>query len=284
MDNLSEIYPFGKIVTQKLYDETRLVLPYDNKWFVLPKNKLSTTEIALLQQLFPEDTKQEAQQHPWYKVIFQNEPVKDSGYFRILQIQLRSMPDYSRKDWLENLLEMLTPVDYFFLNPGELIVIEKQSKKSFTLEDLKGLFATLDADFDATTKVFVGSFFETHENFPLLYQEEKEIFYTEGKRFFQENFLSLAPVALDYLTKDKIKDSALLQSFRRLLLKDEELLEIIEALVKNQGNVSSAAKELYMHRNTLQYRLDKFHEQTGFHLKNTEDLTLCYLLVRPKEN
>lgn len=280
MDNLTEIYSFGKRSEKKSEKATDLSLPYDKAWFILPKNKLSLTEINLLETLFPETSFVDTKHHQWYNILFANEPVKEEGYFRIYQIQIQSMPDYSKQTWLENIREMLHLVDDFFLSPKELILVEKKSKHSFSLEDLKGLFATLDADFDATTKIFVGSFFEARENFTQLFAEEQHICQQEAKRFFQEKFLSLAPIALDYLTKEKIEKSQLLQSFRKVLLKDEELLEIILALVKNQGNVSSAAKDLYMHRNTLQYRLDKFHEQTGFNLKNMEDLTLCYLLIK----
>ncbi|NRE28611.1 Fis family transcriptional regulator, partial [Enterococcus faecalis] len=52
------------------------------------------------------------------------------------------------------------------------------------------------------------------------------------------------------------------------------------ALWKNQGNISSTAKDLFMHRNTLHYRLEKFFEQTGLSLKKMDDLIFCYLLLR----
>ena len=45
--------------------------------------------------------------------------------------------------------------------------------------------------------------------------------------------------------------------------------DIIIELWKNFGNISSAAKQLFMHRNTLQYRIEKFDEQTGFNLKKS---------------
>jgi DNA-binding PucR family transcriptional regulator len=50
---------------------------------------------------------------------------------------------------------------------------------------------------------------------------------------------------------------------------------------KNQ-NTSEAAKALYLHRNTLINRLDKFYRVTGFDLKKFEDAAIIYLLI--KEN
>ncbi|WP_071131851.1 helix-turn-helix domain-containing protein [Enterococcus timonensis] len=283
MDNLTEIYPFGKMMDVASFNPALLQLPVGNRWFVLPKDRLSVTEIKMLQQIFPENTKNEARKHVWYRILLENEPIKEAGYFRVLQVKLSPTSEHTRREWLENILEMIAPIDHFWLTKDILILVEHQNRKTFSLTDLKGLFATLDADFFVTTKIFAGSFYEAHENFSLLFKEEQEIFAQEEARFLKDNFLSLSLVALDFLTKEKISSSHLMQSFRRVLLKDDELLDIVEALILNQGNVSSAAKDLFMHRNTLQYRLDKFHEQTGFNLKEMEDLALCYLLVRNKE-
>lgn len=280
MDNLTEIYPFGKISQNNTFDPTMLALPFEEKWFVLPKNKLSATEIKLLNQLYPATAEIATPTSPWYNILFQNAPVEETGTYRLIQLHLHSMPDYSKKAWQESLIEMLQPHDTFFIQPNELILVDKYSKQTFSLEELKGILATLDADFDATTKVFVGNFFSYNENFTVIFQEEEKIFQAEAGRFIKENFLTLPQVALDFLTKQTIASNALMQIFKRELLKDDELQEIIRALWDNQGNLSSAAKQLFMHRNTLTYRLEKLHEQSGFQLKNSEDLTLCYMLIQ----
>ncbi|WP_052077226.1 helix-turn-helix domain-containing protein [Tetragenococcus muriaticus] len=53
---------------------------------------------------------------------------------------------------------------------------------------------------------------------------------------------------------------------------ESEFIQMIAALWKTQGNLSSAAKELFMHRNTLQYKVDKFQQQTKTNLKKMDDL------------
>ena len=42
---------------------------------------------------------------------------------------------------------------------------------------------------------------------------------------------------------------------------DKELIESIKVFFQCNLNVSLAAKQLYLHRNTLQYRIDKFIEK-----------------------
>ena len=76
-----------------------------------------------------------------------------------------------------------------------------------------------------------------------------------------------------------IKDSYLMRTLYYHWFGEEDLSEIITNLWKNQGNVSSTAKDLFMHRNTLQYKLDKFQQVTHCNLKNMDDLFLCYLLI-----
>ena len=54
--------------------------------------------------------------------------------------------------------------------------------------------------------------------------------------------------------------------------KETNLGEIIEALVKNNLNISQTADDLYIHRNTLLYQLNKIKDQTGYNLKNISEL------------
>jgi DNA-binding PucR family transcriptional regulator len=56
---------------------------------------------------------------------------------------------------------------------------------------------------------------------------------------------------------------------------------VIMYLNHNQ-NMSVAAKELYVHRNTLITRLEKFHEVTGFDMKTFYDAYLMYDLLHQK--
>ena len=52
---------------------------------------------------------------------------------------------------------------------------------------------------------------------------------------------------------------------------DEEMWATIEAFLTSNQNVSETAKRLYVHRNTLIYRLDRFKMATGFDVRIFED-------------
>ncbi len=65
--------------------------------------------------------------------------------------------------------------------------------------------------------------------------------------------------------------AVLLDGEARELLKDEELAGTAEEFLGNDLNVSETARNLYMHRNTLMYRLDKLERLTGLNLRKFSD-------------
>ncbi|MDO5702864.1 MAG: helix-turn-helix domain-containing protein [Lachnospiraceae bacterium] len=61
---------------------------------------------------------------------------------------------------------------------------------------------------------------------------------------------------------------------------DEETTAIIHAFFDNNLNISETARQLYVHRNTLVYRLEKLHQLTGLDLRIFDDaLTLKLALM-----
>ena len=64
---------------------------------------------------------------------------------------------------------------------------------------------------------------------------------------------------------------------------DEETLATINKFFENSLNVSETSRQLYIHRNTLVYRLDKLQKQTGLDLRIFEDaitLKIALMVVR----
>jgi carbohydrate diacid regulator len=52
---------------------------------------------------------------------------------------------------------------------------------------------------------------------------------------------------------------------------DEETLTTINKFFENSLNVSETSRQLYIHRNTLVYRLDKLQKSTGLDLRVFDD-------------
>lgn len=52
------------------------------------------------------------------------------------------------------------------------------------------------------------------------------------------------------------------------VFEDESLMHTVDVFIENGLNVSLTSRKLYMHRNTLQYRLNSIYKITGINLKS----------------
>ena len=58
----------------------------------------------------------------------------------------------------------------------------------------------------------------------------------------------------------------------------EEMLETVRVFFRNDLNITAAAKQLFIHRNTLNYRLDKIRKDTGLDLRAFQDAAVFRIL------
>ena len=59
-----------------------------------------------------------------------------------------------------------------------------------------------------------------------------------------------------------------------------EMMETIRAFFRNDLNLSTTARQLFIHRNTLIYRLDKIRKETGFDLRRFQDAAAFQMISR----
>ncbi|ALX48448.1 CdaR family transcriptional regulator [Lentibacillus amyloliquefaciens] len=87
----------------------------------------------------------------------------------------------------------------------------------------------------------------------------------------------LLPHQIDAHFQDKIM-------FRlKSLLEDDDFAELIENFLvycRNKMNISQASKDLYIHRNTLIYRLKKIEAITSINIKDFEHCMMLYLVLK----
>ena len=69
---------------------------------------------------------------------------------------------------------------------------------------------------------------------------------------------------------DKFVKTVLDKNYRAVL-DDEELMTAADAFIKHSLNISEASRNMYVHRNTLIYRLDKIEKLTGLNIRNFND-------------
>ena len=94
------------------------------------------------------------------------------------------------------------------------------------------------------------------------------------KMFSPENLISCFSET-NYESYKKVIDHANIQ----MILNDEELMSTIFAFFENSLNTSVTSSKTFMHRNTLNYRLDKVKKLTGLNLKQFEHAVVFKNLI-----
>ncbi|MFK5883619.1 MAG: helix-turn-helix domain-containing protein [Candidatus Izemoplasma sp.] len=63
---------------------------------------------------------------------------------------------------------------------------------------------------------------------------------------------------------------------------DSDTIDSVLGFIKADMNSSKAAKAMYLHRNTLNYRLDKFIEKTNINIRTFKGANAVYMLLKYK--
>lgn len=73
---------------------------------------------------------------------------------------------------------------------------------------------------------------------------------------------------------EEIKEKILSNFNENFSKLDDDMIQTIEVFFKSDLNLSDASKGLYVHRNTLIYRLDKIEKYTGYDIRKFNDAVL----------
>lgn len=93
------------------------------------------------------------------------------------------------------------------------------------------------------------------------------------KEFLLPDILLKLPASTVQKFKNEYIDNDLAQ-----VLSDETLIETAEVFMSESLNVSETARAMYVHRNTLMYRLDKIEKETGLNIRNFIDAVTFRIL------
>jgi DNA-binding PucR family transcriptional regulator len=63
-------------------------------------------------------------------------------------------------------------------------------------------------------------------------------------------------------------------------VKGAQLLETLETYLSESCNLESTANRMFLHKNTLKYRLSKIESMTGSNLKAIDDRCQLYLALK----
>jgi len=110
-------------------------------------------------------------------------------------------------------------------------------------------------------------------------QRMKNIDNFEGGVFSFKDFVLIK--MLEDLPKYKLNEylELLMDSGAKEIFSDEEMISTADAFLDNNLNVSETSRIMYLHRNTLNYRLDKIERATGLNLRKFSDAVTFRLIT-----
>ena len=199
------------------------------------------------------------------RIVFVIEPKKKGD--SLLLETLKGIYDTGKKD-------AVTSVD-----EAHVILIKTLSKTD-TYDDVnkiaKTLVDTLSMEAMVQVRVAYGSIIEELKDVSKCYKEASvaldvgRIFYAH-KEVLGYNELGIGrlihqlPYSLCEMFLNEVFHGKGMEQF------DKETLATVNAFFENDLNISETARKMYLHRNTLGYRLDKIQKTTGLDVKKFDD-------------
>lgn len=170
--------------------------------------------------------------------------------------------------------------DYVISVGEQDIVLVKEMKPGSEVKDAeklaKNIADTLGAEFFAKVSIGIGTAVDNIKDLARSYKEAQvalevgKVFDTDKDIISYEN---LGIGRIIYQLPTTLCEMFLQEVFKKGPMDslDREALSTIQAFFENNLNVSETSRKLFVHRNTLVYRLEKIRKMTGLDLREFED-------------
>ncbi|KAB3534097.1 hypothetical protein F8154_09690 [Alkaliphilus pronyensis] len=159
---------------------------------------------------------------------------------------------------------------------GILIFIEGHKSKEKLLSKGKSIRDTVNSELYIDLRIGISNKYSRLKDFKKYFLETKEIvelggvFYPEEHIYFAED---LKVEKLLYAIPKELKEKIFIELFYKEIYYniEEEMLKTISVFIDNNLSMRDTAKALFIHRNTLAYRLDKINKELGLDLRSFKD-------------
>lgn len=282
IQKLVRYYPGTMIKQTPFHPDKHMLYFYERPYYVgIPSLSLSAAERQLLGTLLNQEKPPVYSEKArcWYDLLIEGKSMLQTGsckIMRVIQFHLtKAMKTSDQEEWCAALEAFFEPgAQFIYLSSHEGLIIEED--RFIEEESLGAIANTLQNDFLVKTYFQIGLRYPLSPQIRNAYLEEKKLF---DQRLIHGGSREVTTVEHGFLEflKPLVGRWAVLDAVRNRMEEDKSWAPIVRAIWDNQGNLSMAAKHLFMHRNTLLNRIDKFYEMTGISLKRMDGLTIAYL-------
>lgn len=274
----SDLFAHAVVSSDATASKDTFVFPYERGFLHLPKTDLTERELALIHLLAKSD-EEAVMTNPWLSFLQGDNvlPIAKKALQLVYLHHSTALPEDLRE-----LLEAIFPNSLLVTklsNQQSLLVLDASDTQDTSVV-IKDILPTVESDFGISLKAFIGN---AWTNFS---EQDMQATFVKEYALFQEYYDAKAPqavttfaqVLLWALAKEKNTEQ-LSQQLLTLLGKLKDGHQLVTAMWQEHGNLVQTAQRLFIHRNSLQYRLDKCYQATGLNLKDLDDLALAYLLI-----
>ncbi|MFV8115924.1 helix-turn-helix domain-containing protein [Streptococcus pluranimalium] len=273
----SELFPNAFVSNEAIADQNVLVIPYQQGFLHLPKASLTEREMALIEFLSPSD--KVVIDNPWLSFLQGDAslPITETN-LQFIYLNHPSSLTRDLKQLLEDIFSNHLLVTELF--PHQTLLVLDASASQNSSDIIKDLLPTIESDFGVSLKAFIGNAWIgfSDQELQFILSSEYAVFQEFHEAHAQQLVITFAQILLWAMAKKK-ETTMLNQTLRILVDKVLDGRELVAAMWQAHGNLVQTAQRLFIHRNSLQYRLDKFYQATGLNLKVLDDLALAYLII-----
>ncbi len=209
----------------------------------------------------------------------------------VLLIRITTRNDVSAYDVIQNLFPDKSKD--FVINISETdIALVKETKQTTEDKDLENLARsivdTLSGEFYTHAVVGIGTIVEGLKDLARSFKEA-QVALEVGKVFDTEkaivSYENLGIARLIYQLPTTLCETFLREVFKRGSIEslDQETLFTIQKFFENNLNVSETSRKLFVHRNTLVYRLEKIKKITGLDLREFDHAIVFKIALMVKK-
>ena len=193
----------------------------------------------------------------------------------VLLVKVISNNDISAYDVIQNLFPDKQKDFIFNINENDIILV-KEIKNGIGTEDIeklaRSIVDTLSGEFYTKSVVGIGTIVTGIKDLSKSFKEA-QVALEVGKVFDDEKSIisydNLGIARLIYQLPTTLCEMFLREVFKKGSIEslDHETLFTIQKFFENNLNVSETSRKLFVHRNTLVYRLEKIKKITGLDLR-----------------
>lgn len=276
-------FPQGRLQSNPNANENEMAIPISsNQWLLFKKSSLTKREQELISLLLEKESAFDG--GPWYDYLVHNRGKMPQNVQKIqfVHCHLFHYENETIGSWLEMMRTILpNRIADFQLSSQDYIFVLDQTRLVPVKDVLRDTLSAIEYDFSLTLTIQIGQLWPLifEESYSELFQAEHTLFVKWWEQVQHSNVHSFSQLFLWGIGQKDFILPILTKKLYQLIESQDQLVDIIAALWENTAVVTKAAQQLYIHRNTLQYHIDKWEELTGLQLKDLTDLTLCYQIV-----